>query len=313
MISHFFAYLFSFVSLWFGSKLVTSSLVKLARSWRLPLFTISFFILGILTSLPEASIGVSSLINSDPTVFAGNFLGGVIVLFLLVIPMLAVVSGGVKIPKTLSQSQIVLTLIVVLAPSLLTADQEIGVWEGVLLILLYFILFLFLLKKKSFLEKVSSSFVKKKVDILPTFLSIIVGVVILFAASYQVVQSTLYFAQVFEIAPFFVSLIVISLGSNIPEMTIILRSFFEKNTELALADYMGSAAANTLLFGIFTILYGQPVILPNHFFLRFFFILLGLVLFFFFARSKNTFSRAEAFVLLCCYVIFIVTEILILQ
>lgn len=305
---HLAAYAVSFGILWYGAKLVTTSVTRLAKLWKLPLFTISFFVLGLLTSLPELSIGVSAVFNDDPAIYAGNLLGGVIVMFLLVIPLLALLGNGLKMPKHLKQNQIILTLIVALVPSLLTADQKINVWEGVVMVLTYFTLFLFLPKEKSMLEKVSSSFTKYKVDIFKTFLKIGVGVVLLVIASSQVVQSTLFFGSFFTISPFFISLLIVSLGTNIPELAIIVRSVFEKKSELAFADYLGSASANTLLFGLMTLMYGKTVVLPNHFLQRFVFLSLGLMLFYIFARSKNMISRRESALLLLCYLAFVLFE-----
>lgn len=308
VVFHFAAYTVSFAVLWFGAKLVTTSVTRLAKLWKLPIFTISFFVLGLLTSLPELSIGLSAVANDDPVIYAGNLLGGVIVLFLLVIPLLGLLGNGLKMPKHLKQNQIILMLIVALVPSLLTADQKIGVWEGVVMVLGYFTLFLFLPKEKTLLEKVTSSFMKYKVDIFTTFLKVGVGVVLLVVASSQVVQSTLFFGTFFAISPFFISLLIVSIGTNIPELTIIVRSLFDKKPEMALADYLGSASANTLLFGLLTILYGKTVVLPNHFLQRFLFLTVGLVLFYIFARSKNTLSRKESAILLLCYVGFILFE-----
>jgi cation:H+ antiporter len=158
------------------------------------------------------------------------------------------------------------------------------------------------------LEKVSSSFTKYKVDIFKTFLKIGAGVVLLVLASSQVVQSTLFFGSFFTISPFFISLLIVSLGTNIPELAIIVRSVFEKKSELALADYLGSASANTLLFGLMTLMYGKTVVLPNHFVQRFVFLSLGLILFYIFARSKNTISRRESVLLLLCYLAFVLFE-----
>jgi cation:H+ antiporter len=309
LIYHFGVYILCFLLLWFGSKLVTGSVTLLAKAWKLPVFTISFFILGLMTSLPEISIGLSALSEHDPAIFAGNLLGGVVVLFFLIIPLLGVLSNGIKIPKTLHRNHIILTLIVVITPSLVTADHRVHMWEAVLMIGLYCTLFIFLMRKRSLIEKFTSMFVKKKVVYLPLLGKIAVGVLLLFIASHQIVDSTLYFAQLLGVPPFFVSLLLISLGTNIPEFTIIIRSVFDKQNEVALADYLGSASANTLLFGIFTLIYGETISLPGDFLQRCIFVLLGILMFFVFARSRNSLSRFECFVLIGCYFIFLFLEI----
>lgn len=309
LIYHLGVYILCFLLLWFGSKLVTGSVTLLAKAWKLPVFTISFFILGLMTSLPEFSIGLSALSENDPAIFSGNLLGGVVVLFFLIIPLLGVLSNGIKIPKTLHQNHIILTLVVVLAPSIMAADHKVYLWEAVVMLGLYCALFIFLMRKRSLIEKFTSMFVKKKVVYLPLLGKIAVGVVLLFIASHQIVDSTLFFARLMGVSPFFVSLLLISLGTNIPEFTIIIRSVFDKQNEVAFADYLGSASANTLLFGIFTLVYGKTIFLPGNFLQRCIFLVLGILLFFVFARSRNSLSRFECFVLLGCYFIFLFLEI----
>lgn len=305
-------YIACFVVVWLGAGLVVSSISELAKSWRLPSFIISFFLLGILTSLPEITISTISIFNDDPAIMAGNLLGGVIVMFLGVIPLLGVIGNGVRMPTKFDQKQLILTLIVVVAPAFLTSDQRINKWEAIFLIILYLSLFIFFSFKQSFWERVGSNLANKKRWNVRILVKTVMGVLALILASNQIVNSTIYFANVAGISPFFISLIVVALGTNIPEISIIFRSVISKKKDIALADYLGSASANTLLLGIFTLLYGKTVQLPNHFFQRFSFLALGLVSFYFFARSKNTLSRGESFVLLLLYIGFIGFELVFL-
>jgi cation:H+ antiporter len=136
-------YLVSFVLVWIGAGAVVSAVSELAKSWKLPVFIVSFFILGILTSLPEISISTIAILNADPVIMAGNLLGGVIVMFLGVIPLLAIAGNGVKMPSKLDKKQLIITLLVVVAPAFLTADQKLERWEALFLILLYLSLFVF--------------------------------------------------------------------------------------------------------------------------------------------------------------------------
>lgn len=308
--THIALYFLCFLLVWLGAGLVVSGVTKLATSWKIPRFILSFFVLGFFTSLPEVTIGTISVMNGDPSIIAGNLLGGVIVMFLCVIPLLGLLGNGVRIPAQLDKQQLMLTLMVVVAPAFLTADQRIGKWEAIFLILLYFTLFLFFSFKQPLLEKIKQGLTKKKKKGAILFAQMALGIGILVVASNQIVDSTLYFAEILRISPFFVSLIVVSLGTNIPEISIVFKSVISKKKDVALADYLGSASTNTLLLGVFTLMYGKTIQLPNHFFQRFAFLAIGLVLFFFFARSKNTLSRKESSLLFLLYIAFVVFELL---
>ena len=230
-------FIFCFILVWYGSDIVVTAISSLSKSWRLPAFTVSFFILGLLTSLPEITISAVALMNNDPVIIAGNLLGGVIIMFLVVIPLLGLVGNGVKIPTQLDKKLLVSTLIVVIAPAFLTADQKISQWEAAFLILLYLSLLVFFSFRQSFFSKVKHSLSRKKTNSHKFLFKIIVGVLILIAASYQIVQSTIYLANYFSISSFFVGLIIIALGTNIPEIAIIFRSVSKNKKSVALADY----------------------------------------------------------------------------
>ncbi len=305
-------YLVCFLLVWLGSDLVVSTIAGLSNSWRLPRFIISFIFLGLLTSLPELTIGIASIANDDPQIVAGNLLGGIIVMFLGVIPLLGVLGNGIKIPSQLNKRQLISTLIVVVAPAFLTADQKLGKWEGMFLIVLYLGLVLSFSMKQSYLDKAKNIMNRKKKRGAGLILKILVGMLLLIGASYQIVNSTIYFADILSISPFFVSLIVVAIGTNIPEISIAIRSVLSKKKDIALADYLGSASVNSLLFGIFTLMYGETIQLPNHFLQRFSFLAIGLILFYFFARSRNHLSRKECAVLLCLYLGFVVVEIMLM-
>lgn len=310
---HLFVYFIAFVGVWIGADQVVTEISRLAKSWKLPAFMVSFFLLGILTSLPEIAIGTSAIINDTPIIYAGNLLGGVTVMFLLIIPLLGIVGNGVKIPDHLGRKQLFLILVVTVAPSLLSADRKISFWEGVLMLLIYGLLFVVMAIKMSVLERVTLSVTSKVVHSGRILFKVLIGVAILWISSNLIVNSTIYFADLLKLSPFFVSLIVVSLGTNIPEISIILRSVKRKKQNVALADYLGSASANTLLFGVFTLIYARPISLPNNFLQRFVFLAIGLVLFYVFARSKRTISRKESIALLILYCVFVIIELLVMS
>lgn len=305
-------YFACFFLVWIGSGLVVSTISKLAKAWKLPAFIVSFFLLGLLTSLPEITINTIAIFNHDPVIMVGNLLGGIIIMFLGVIPLLGILGNGIHMPRQLDRKELVMTLLVVIAPAFLTADQKLGSWEALFLILLYLSQLIFFSSRQSAWEKVKKNQSEKKISSWRLLLKIVLGIAMLIGASNQIVNSTIYFTKLLDISSFIISLIVVALGANIPEIAIVFRSVISKKKDIALADYLGSASANTLLLGIFTLVYGKTIILPNHFFQRFSFLAIGLILFFFFSRSKNTLSRKESVVLMTLYVAFVLFEFLVI-
>ena len=134
-------YLASFFVIWYCSGIIIRSVENLALKFKISPFAMSFFVLGILTSIPEFSIGINSIINNTPDIFVGNLLGASLIIFIFIIPLLAVFSERVKLVHQLNENNLIFSLLVVGAPVFLIADNVLTRTEGVFLILIYFILF----------------------------------------------------------------------------------------------------------------------------------------------------------------------------
>ena len=306
-----FLYLLSFVFIWFGSGLIVSSIDTFARKLRISSFALSFFVLGIFTSVPEISVGINSVIKKDPEILVGNIIGSVIVIYLLLIPILAIIGNGIKLNHQLNNRNLLLTILVCLAPAFLISDRVISLPEGVLLILLYIVLFYFMEKNQGILEAVQRKFEHPDGKELLYVGKIILGTCVVFFSGQYIVDKTIFFSRVLNISPFLISLIVLSLGTNLPELSVGIRALYSGKKDIAFGDLAGSAAANTLILGVLTIFNGSSIIIPNHFFQRFFFMFIGLALFYLFSRTKNDISRIEGVGLLYIYLLFLFIEVIV--
>ena len=303
-------YVLSFIVLWYASDLIISSVDKMSKSIKMSRFALSFFILGMLTSMPEIGVGKTSIIENDPQIFVGNLLGGVVVIFLFIIPILAIFGNGINLTNRMDPGALFMSLIICVAPSFLVADRRVGIFEAILMILLYLITFYIVQRKQNLVESFESAVKKNGKHNLVSFLRILIGLVLIFFVSDFIVERTMEFSEILKISPFVISVVVLSIGTNLPELFIAVRSLKSNNKDIAFGDYIGSATANTLIFGVMVMINGGAIIIPNHFIQRFIFIFIGLILFYFFARSKNRLSRKEAVILLLLYLCFIGVELI---
>ncbi|MBI2034290.1 MAG: hypothetical protein HYT11_00985 [Candidatus Levybacteria bacterium] len=302
-------YLASFVLIWFGAGLIISSIDHFSRKLRFSSFAISFIILGLLTSSPEFSVGLQAVAKNDPNVFIGNLIGGIPVIFLFIAPILAIFGNGIKLKHYFDKRTFVAILAVCLAPSILILDHHVTYGDGIILIILYFILVLLIQRKHGIFDSSHTEVLNVKAYSYIDIIKILIGVGIVFATGKVIFDQTVYFSQLFSVSPFFISLVALSIGTNFPELSLAIRSIASGKKEIAFGDYLGSAAANTFLFGLFTILSGGEVVTENNFFVTFTFITVGLTLFYLFSRSGNKISRLEGIALLLLYLLFIVFEL----
>ncbi len=301
-------YVFSFLLIWLGSGLIVSSATKFSHKLRLSPFAFSFVFLGILTSIPEFSVGLQSVTDNTPQIFVGNLLGGILVLFLIIIPLLAVFGKGVSLKHELDNMTLLTTLITILAPSAFILDGKITIFEGIVLIIFYFIILFLVQRKNGIFDKDNSQLLNIKAYSYKDFLKILMGIGIVFFASNLLVEKTIYFANIFNTPSFYISLFIVAIGTDLPELSLAMRSVISGNKEIAMGDYIGAASASTLLFGLFTLLNGGEILTISNFMITFIFTLIALTIFYYFFRTKNYISKNQGIFLLCIYILFIITE-----
>lgn len=299
----------SLVAVWIGSGLAVSAVSRFASKLKISAFALSFSVLGLMTSIPEFSVGLNAVIEHRPDVFIGNLIGASAMIFFLVIPLVAILGNGVKLNNNFAPPQLALSIAVIMAPALLSADGRLTVIEGVIMVMLYAFLSFVLPTSQSFLYKLRAEigtrfFHKHWFD--ASRLSL--GVAIVFIASHYLVESTVNLAEQWHIPALIISMFALSIGTNVPELALGVRSVVTKKKDIAFGDYVGSAAANTLLFGFFLILSGQTIALYSGFWMTAMVAMIGYSLFWFLASSHHSLSRREGLIMLALYLAFMLIQ-----
>jgi len=308
MFNHLIIYLLSFFGVWLGSGLAIKSVEKNSHQLKTSSFLLSFLVLGLFTSIGELSIGLSSIIKNDPEVYVGNLIGASIVIFMLIIPLLALTSKSIKITPEFQEFNLLASLLVIALPVLSIMDGKITKIDNILALIL-FIFLLINIQNKNKLIKNLKTINQSKSKIAQELLKIIFGIVVIFTSSHFIVEQTLYFSHILQLSPFLISLLVTSLGTNIPELSLVVRSAIMKNNEVAFGNYIGSASFNTFLLGFLGLIYHKEIILNHSYTISLIFLILNLTLFYFFAKSKNTVTKKESLILLSTYFLFILAQI----
>lgn len=293
--------------LWLSSGLIISGVERLSKEVRVSRFAVSFLLLGMLTSIPEISIGVNSIIEGTPEIFVGNLVGASFVILALIIPLLAAFNKGIRLNQHLQPKRLMEFLLIIVAPLLIVFDGSVHIYEAFLLIFLYGV-FMYSLQSE---ETVRQHFTPSPVITSKRFkilFKIVAGAVLIFFASRLMIREIIFFSDLWNVSAFMISLLILPIGSNLPELVIAVRSIMLKKIDIAFGDYIGSAAANTLLFGLLTIINGSFKMITADFEVTSLIMLIGYGLFFIFARSKKTISAQEGIVLILVFVVFILFQ-----
>jgi cation:H+ antiporter len=265
--------------------------------------------LGFLTSLPELAIGINAIQKGEPEIFVGNILGGIVIIFLFIIPVLAIFGNGIKLKHKLGKISFFLILLTALAPAFFILDKKVNSTEAIILMSVYFIAIYLIQRKYNFFNSRKRRSLSSRLYSFVDIFKISFGVAMIFLASQFLVNKTLYFSNLLEISPFYISLFVLSLGTNLPELSIAIRAIFYGKKEVAFGNYLGSIVANVFLFGFLSILNNGEVLIVSNFLITFIFIAFGIMLFYYFSRSHNDISKREGLMLLAVYILFCIFEL----
>ncbi len=303
--------LFSFMLIWIVSDYVLKSVTNLSERLNISSFAISFLTLGVLTSLPEFFIGINAIIINQPVIFVGNLLGASFVIFALIIPLFALVGNGIVLDQQISKRYLFFSLWVVAAPVIITLDYLTSRQEALLLMSVYAILILYLRKEKSWVEQLHDLFQPHVFHHIWRDVSkIFLGAFIMFIAARLLVHEATAIADIYAFDPFIMSLVFFSIGSNLPELFIGVRSILQRQKDVAFGDYLGSATANTFFFGVLVMINGGFFLNSLQFTSMAMLLIIVLLLFFFFTQKDNIISRYEGLLLLILYCIFVSVELM---
>lgn len=240
--------LIGFLLIFLCSRFIVGEVDALARRVRFSRFGISFLLLGALTSLSEIFVAISSQASGHPEIFAGNLIGGIFVISLLIIPLLALFKGGLEFGKQFSRNKFVGFGLLNFLPIFTAYDGVIFRYEAAILLVAYSLFIYYELFSHAGKARLAALATKRN---LLTMGGLILAAVGIFLGSNLLVSGTEELALVIGIPTFIVSLFLLSFGTNIPELSIAVSSILKKNTDIAFGDYFGSASFNVFLLGLF--------------------------------------------------------------
>jgi cation:H+ antiporter len=285
-----------------SADLVIVNVRRLGEALGVKIFAFGI-ILGFLTSLPELAVGVNSLLLNIRALSLGNLLGGILVIFGLVLGVSAILNRTIQ---TGAKAGSFLPIVIfIMAPLLLGLDGRLSRVDGIALIAGYALVLWYLLARGPHEKFERHDTVR---GIAEKTLFIVLGIAGVLVLSHFIIQVTLLLTKNLGISPFAIGIVLFAIGTNLPEIIVAIRSWKRNVEELSLSNLIGSAIANPAIVGIFALIkpFGAEVG-PSYYLLLIFTLILLAVLNRFYETDKKL-TRAEGIVLVMFYVLFIALE-----
>lgn len=310
---------FSFVLIK-AADLVIVAIRRITKGTKAKAFTISAIILAIGTSLPELSVGITSALEGNPSISLGDITGSNIANIALVAGLTSVFVGKVGVYGKYMRREVGTALVAGALPIALLFDKSLSRVDGLILLAIYAAYASHFFRhrfeqiaeeqeQENFVWRFSRRFnhiaQRRKQEVGKLF----VGIALMLFSADAIVRLARFLAESFDIPTFLIGLVVVAIGTSLPEFAFSFRSLEEHEPSMFFGNLLGSTIANsTLVIGIVAVIHPIEVVAVNEYFLAVATFFLVFIVFWRFISSKNRLDRWEGGVLLLLYVVFLILE-----
>ena len=275
------------------SNIFVDGSTTLANSFKIPKMVVALTIASFCTCAPELAVSFSSLENYDVSI--ANVIGSCITNILLIIGIGSLIKP-IKIETATVKKEIPLLILSSLSFCLLFLDGKISRYDALVLILLFLLFCLYLYKMIKRFKKVEEGSVK--VNKLKAFIITVFSVFVIVGGSELVVDSTLYLSETYNIAPKLISMIVIVIGTSLPELMITITSARKWEFDMTVGNIIGSNIFNIcIVLGLPILMFGG-VVSSSFNYVDLIMLVLAPLLFYVFCKSKMTITRLEGAIMI---------------
>lgn len=322
--------------MYFGAKLVVISLENIAYRLGVSQLLVGLTILAIGTSLPEISVsimgGIDKLYGIEPNVdgiIIGNKIGSFLTQITLILGILGL-SQSVYVSKWILKREGIMLFLSLFIFLLCAIDGVITRLDAIIMIAIYFIYLLIVIKSEKKLERKRQEVNSEKERLDPLSLKpiesllkpstlkkdisfLIVGFLILLGSAEIVILAAHSLAIELNIPASVVGLLIVGLGTSLPELVADLTALRRGSHGIAVGDILGSNICDILLatgagalivdFNVdpILIMFDIPVL----------FIAISLA--YYFLWTEKTLKKWEAACLVNFYVVYVVIKLLYFQ
>jgi cation:H+ antiporter len=299
------------LGLWLGTEITVRQALRLAAALRLSPMFVGLTILAIGTDLPELVLsieaGLQRLTGVETSGLAvGNAIGSCLgqIGFALGVTGLF---GYVTLGKRRGWSDGVMLLGSIAIFFMLGVDGEFTRIDGGILITVYLVYFATTVRRERF-EKA-----KRRSGSIEGGLQIgalcFLGFLIVAASSHLAIKSAVALAEEWGIAQTFVGIVLIGIGTSLPELAVSLSAVFKKQGALSAGNILGSNIFDMLVApGAAAVIAGLNVDSPSMFTIDLLALLAISLLALYFFKHRKGLQKGEAFTLVIAYIVYIATR-----
>ncbi|OGD67982.1 hypothetical protein A3I18_00130 [Candidatus Campbellbacteria bacterium RIFCSPLOWO2_02_FULL_35_11] len=290
-----------------GATMATKHAEIIAENYHLSKYIVGFIIVAIVSILPETFIAINSAIQGIPAFGLGTLFGGNIADLTLIFAILVLFEKrSLKIESKIFKNHRVYPSLLFL-PIILGFNGHFSRLEGIILIIAGVVFYYLSLKGEVDGKKESLN----KKDKYKSIFMLLFSMTILLVGSHFTVTSATHIANLIGISPIFIGMLVVGLGTTIPELVFSLKSVRKNNDSLAVGDILGTVLADaTIVVGIIALI--NPFFFPQRIiYVTGLFMVAASFMLFNFMNTGEKITKKEAYMLFVFWLLFVFVEFIV--
>jgi len=287
------------------SDILVEGTSKVALRMGVSSLIISLTIVAYGTSAPEFATSALASYKAHSSLSLGNVLGSCLANLLLVLGISAVMRP-ISVNLGIVKRELPILLVSTILLLLLSIRGNLDMLSGLVMLCafaLYLIFFIRMAKKER--ERKVKFIGNNRNGMLKYVLFIIFGLIGVVVGAQLLVDSAVYFANIFGVPEFLIAISMIAVGTSLPELAVSATASLKGESDISLGNLIGSNVFNILLIlGVCSCISAIHIDLKS--ILSELFLLAVTIAMFPIFYTKGRVSRAEGALLLVVYAVYLV-------
>ena len=282
---------------------------SLARKFHISELTIGLTIVAFGTSAPELVVNSFAASSDNHEIVFGNIIGSNIFNLFVILSIIGLIQP-MKVQSSTAWKEIPFSFLALLLLFLITNDHlifhktssQLGLFDGIIL-LIAFAFFLFYAFSHLKTDAIHLDNTKNPDKNYKIILLVVFGLTGLVVGGKLVVDHAVNIALEIGMSEKLVGLLIIAPGTSLPELATSIVAMIKKNNDIAVGNIIGSNIFN-VLFILPISAFIKPLTYNTDFNFDMIFLAIGTIILFMamYTGKKKQIDRWEAFVLLGCYI-----------
>jgi cation:H+ antiporter len=269
-------------------------------------FVTAFLLVAVISALPETFIALLAAIDGVPTIGAGTLLGSNVADLTLVLGLVGLAGHPVRVRSSMIKRDLWLAAIVLLPIILALIGGQLSRIDGAILVAAGVAFIILMLREQKYFHK---PFREKNHWVFQLGI-FIASLGLMLITAHFIVDSSVAIATQLEVPKLIVGVILVALGTTLPELTFSIRAVKAGHGEAGIGDLLGVVVVDaTIVMGLVALVAPFTI---NVFLWSIIgvFTAIGVAFALLFMKTDSFLSKNESMTLILFYIAFVITQFL---